>query len=74
MRTNWLSLITLEAPWRRDDHDMNYVSNDADEQERVAFDNNDLYCREGTNSNGDVVIYIEYEDKGQEPKVDESYH
>ncbi len=49
------------------------LSNDPDEQERVAFDHY-LYCREGTNSNGDVVIYIEYEDKGQKPKVDEFYH
>lgn len=50
------------------------LSNDTDEQEKVAFEN-DLYCRQGRNSNGDAVIYLEYkESEGQKPRVKIPYH
>jgi hypothetical protein len=50
------------------------LSNDASEQERVAFENT-LYCRQGKNSNGDAVIYIEYDGNvGPKPDVNVAYH
>ncbi len=50
-----------------------YFSNNTNEQENAAFDNI-LYCREGKNSNGDVVIFIQYENTGQKPSKNEFYY